>query len=345
MFGYDLGIDLGTSSIVISVVGKGVVLSEPAYVAYDVNKSEMLYAGKRAYYLEGREPVGVSVIQPIKSGNVSNYDLACQMVEYFMNKVLKKNIFKPRIVASVSSDSTDVERRTLISVLISAGARSVCLVEQPLCAAFGAGIDPLNPTGVFVIDVGAGSTDMAVISQGAMSQNETVKIGGDDFDEAIVKYLEFVGDNYELPFLIDSTSGDARVAGARYADEVGLTQRAIYNSINMSAEKSELEALKETDIDSSIILGFNPMNSTVQGKIAMWEDGDDGSYEKGLLEVAADCGIDKFMMDTAVTPLGQGAGIAAKTTFAEKAKRKIKVLKAIIFFNFFIFFPSFYNLF
>ena len=129
MFGYDLGIDLGTSSIVISVVGKGVVLSEPAYVAYDVNKSEMLYAGKRAYYLEGREPVGVSVIQPIKSGNVSNYDLACQMVEYFMNKVLKKNIFKPRIVASVSSDSTDVERRTLISVLISAGARSVCLVE------------------------------------------------------------------------------------------------------------------------------------------------------------------------------------------------------------------------
>ena len=140
------------------------------------------------------------------------------------------------------------------------------------------------------------------------------------FGQAIVKYLEFVGDNYELPFLIDSTSGDARVAGARYADEVGLTQRAIYNSINMSAEKSELEALKETDIDSSIILGFNPMNSTVQGKIAMWEDGDDGSYEKGLLEVAADCGIDKFMMDTAVTPLEQGAGIAAKTTFAEKAK-------------------------
>ena len=129
-------------------------------------------------------------------------------------------------------------------------------------------------------------------------------------EEAIVKYLEFVGDNYELPFLIDSTSGDARVAGARYADEVGLTQRAIYNSINMSAEKSELEALKETDIDSSIILGFNPMNSTVQGKIAMWEDGDDGSYEKGLLEVAEDCGITKFMMDTAVTPLGQGAGIA-----------------------------------
>ena len=139
-------------------------------------------------------------------------------------------------------------------------------------------------------------------------------------EEAIVKYIEYIGDICDKPFLIDSTSGDARVAGAQYADEVGLTERAIYNSINMAADKSELDALAETDISASIILGFNPMNATVDGKMAMWENGDDGAYEKGLLEVAADCGIDKFMMDTAVTPLGQGAGIAAKTTFAEKAK-------------------------
>ncbi|MCQ2976463.1 MAG: tetrahydromethanopterin S-methyltransferase subunit H [archaeon] len=139
-------------------------------------------------------------------------------------------------------------------------------------------------------------------------------------EEAIVKYLDFVGDICDLPMLIDSTSGDARVAGARFVDEVGLTERAIYNSINMAAEKSELEALKESKIDASIILGFNPMNATVPGKIAMWENGDDGAYEKGLLEVAADCGITKFMMDTAVTPLGQGAGVAGRATFAEKAK-------------------------
>lgn len=139
-------------------------------------------------------------------------------------------------------------------------------------------------------------------------------------EEAIVKYIEFVGEKCELPFLIDSTSGDARVAGAQYADEVGLTDRAIYNSINMAADKSELEALKETNIDASILLGFNPMNATVEGKIAMWENGDDGAYEKGLLEVADECGITKFMMDTAVTPLGQGAGIAGRTSFAEKAK-------------------------
>ena len=138
--------------------------------------------------------------------------------------------------------------------------------------------------------------------------------------EALPKYIEYIGEICDAPFLIDSTSGDARVAGAQYADETGLTERAIYNSINMAADKSELDALAETDISASIILGFNPMNATVEGKMAMWEDGDDGAYKKGLLEVAAECGIDRFMMDTAVTPLGQGAGIAARTSFAEKAK-------------------------
>lgn len=189
MFGYDLGIDLGTGSVVISVVGKGVVLDEPAYVAYDTEAEKLLYAGKRAYYLEGREPNGVKVIQPIIAGAVSNYSLAQQMVKYFMNKVLKKNVFKPRVLASIPSTSTDVEKRTLISVLISAGARSVCLVDAPLCAAFGAGVDPTHPSGVFVIDVGSGTTDMAVVTQGSMSQSETVRIAGDNFDEAIVKYM------------------------------------------------------------------------------------------------------------------------------------------------------------
>ncbi len=207
MFGYDLGIDLGTSSIIISVVGKGVVLEEPSYVAYDTRSDKILYAGKRAYYLQGREPNGVSVIQPIADGTVSNYSLACQMVRYFMNKVLKKSIFKPRVVASVPSLSTDVEKRTLISVLITAGARSVCLIEEPLCSAFGAGVDPINPSGVFVINVGAGTTDMAVISQGSMSQIETIKVAGDAIDDAIVKYLR---DTYGL------------LAGIRTAEDIKI---------------------------------------------------------------------------------------------------------------------------
>lgn len=189
MFGYDLGIDLGTSSIVISVPGKGVVVNEPAYVGYDTETEKILYAGRRAYYLEGREPKGVCVIQPIMNGAISNYSVAQQMVQFFINKIIKKSIFKPRVVASVPALATDVERRTLISVIISAGARSVCLVESPLCAAFGAGIDPLQPTGAFVIDIGAGTTDMAVISQGSMSQIDTIDVAGTRFDDEIAKYL------------------------------------------------------------------------------------------------------------------------------------------------------------
>lgn len=195
MFGYDLGIDLGTSSIVISVPDKGVVINEPAYVAYNIDTERILFAGRRAYYLQGREPNGVAVEQPIRDGAISHYDLAQQMLKYFINRVIKKNVFKPRVVASVPALASDLEKRTLISVIITAGARSVCLVEEPLCAAFGAGIDPLQPNGAFVVNIGGGTTDMAIISQGAMSQTETVKIGGNTFDEEIVKYLK---DNHDI---------------------------------------------------------------------------------------------------------------------------------------------------
>ena len=190
MFGYDLGIDLGTSTVVISVPNKGVVLNEPSYVAYDVETEKILYAGRRAYYLQGREPKGVEVVQPITNGVIGNYALCQQMVEFFINRVIKKSVFKPRVVASVPALATDVEKRTLISVLITAGARSVCLVEEPLCAAFGSGVDPIHPNGVFVIDIGGGTSDMAVVSQGSMSQTETVNLAGDAMDAEIVKFLK-----------------------------------------------------------------------------------------------------------------------------------------------------------
>jgi tetrahydromethanopterin S-methyltransferase subunit H len=137
--------------------------------------------------------------------------------------------------------------------------------------------------------------------------------------EAIVKYLEFVGDICDKPFMIDSTSAEAKMAGAKYSDEAGLSERAIYNSINMSSDAAELEAVKESDITASIVLGFNPMEPGVDGKINIWENG--GSVlDKGLLEMSEECGITKPFMDVAITPLGQGAGPAARTSFAVKSK-------------------------
>lgn len=235
MFGYDLGIDLGTGSIVISVVGKGVVLDEPSYVAYDTESEKVIYAGKRAYFLQGREPKGIEVVQPIVNGAVSNYSLACQMVRHFINKVIKKNIFKPRVVASVPSISTDVERRILVSVLITAGAKSVCLIEESLCAAFGSGVDPIAPNGVFVIDIGAGTTDMAVVSQGSISQNETIKIAGDSFDDAIVKYIR---DEYDILIGLRSAEDIKNSIGCAIHRENDVTTIAKGREISTGLPKS-----------------------------------------------------------------------------------------------------------
>jgi tetrahydromethanopterin S-methyltransferase subunit H len=137
--------------------------------------------------------------------------------------------------------------------------------------------------------------------------------------EAMVKYLEFVGDFCDSPFMIDSTSADAKMEGAKYVQEAGLCDRAIYNSLNMSCEADEIEAVKETDIEASIILGFNPMEAGVEGKINIWDNG--GSVmDTGLLDLAESCGITKPFMDVAITPLGQGAGPACRTSFAVKSK-------------------------
>jgi len=137
--------------------------------------------------------------------------------------------------------------------------------------------------------------------------------------EAIVKYLEFVGDVTEAPFMIDSTSAEAKVAGAKYAQEAGLAERAIYNSINMASEQAELDAVAETDISAAIVLGFNPMEAGVEGKINIWENGG-AALDEGLLPMSEACGITKPFMDVAITPLGQGAGPACRTSFAVKSK-------------------------
>ena len=242
MFGYDLGIDLGTSSVVIAVPDKGVVINEPSYVAFDTETEKILYAGRRAYYLQGREPKGVAVAQPIQDGAISNYTLAQQMLAYFVGRVVKKNVFRPRVVASVPALATDVEKRTLISVIVSAGARSVCLVEEPLCAAFGAGIDPIHPSGVLVIDIGGGTTDMAVVSQGSMSQTETVKIAGNDFDEEIMRFMR---EKYDILIGVRTAEEIKRAIGCAVPreEEIKMTAkgRAVEGGMPKTVEISSNE--------------------------------------------------------------------------------------------------------
>ncbi|OWT33233.1 tetrahydromethanopterin S-methyltransferase subunit H [Methanobrevibacter sp. 87.7] len=137
--------------------------------------------------------------------------------------------------------------------------------------------------------------------------------------EAMVSYLEFVVDVSDKPFLIDSTGADAKMAGVDYCQEQGICDRVIYNSLNMSCEADEVAKVKESDIEASIVLGFNPMQSGVEGKIDIWDNGG-SAVDEGIIPMAEDCGITKFFMDVAITPLGQGGGPALRTTFAEKSK-------------------------
>ncbi len=263
MFGFDLGIDLGTSSLVIAMPGKGIVLNEPSYIAYSVEDEKMIYAGKRAYYLQGREPQGVRVAQPLKDGVIGSYKLTEKMLSFFMDKVIGKTIFRPRVVACVPSVTTDVEKRTIISVLINAGARSVCLIEEPLAAAFGSDVDPLQPGGIFVIDVGGGTTDLAVVSGGSMAQTETIKIAGTDFDEEIVKYMRL---KYGMNIGIRTAEEIKKNIGCAYP----RTER-----IYMNAKGSDIKTglPKETEItDMDIYDCLFPLIETIkEGAVTMFE--------------------------------------------------------------------------
>jgi rod shape-determining protein MreB len=191
-FGQDIGIDLGTATILVYVKGKGIVLREPSVVAIDKNTDKMLAVGEEARRMLGRTPGNIVAIRPLRNGVISDYDITEKMLKYFLNKVCGGKIlkiFSPRIVVCVPSGVTEVERRAVIDAAIQAGARKTYLIEEPIAAAIGAGIDISKACGSMIIDIGGGTTDIAVISLGGIVVSTSIKIAGDTFDEAIVRYM------------------------------------------------------------------------------------------------------------------------------------------------------------
>ena len=189
MFSKDIGIDLGTASILVFVQGKGVVLREPSVVAMDKNSGKLLKVGADAQAMLGRTPGNIVAIRPLREGVISDYDMTERMLREFIHKVSSFRIFKPRVVICVPSGITEVEERAVIDAGIQAGARRVYLIEEPLAAAIGAGIDITKPDGHMIVDIGGGTTDIAVISLSGIVESASIKIAGDQFDEAIVKYI------------------------------------------------------------------------------------------------------------------------------------------------------------
>ena len=189
-FGQDIGIDLGTATIIAYVKGKGIVLREPSVVAVDNNTGEVLAVGQEARRMLGRTPGNIVATRTLKDGVISDYTSTEKMLKYFINKVCGKFIFAPRIMICIPSQVTEVEKKAVIDAASLAGARKVYLIEEPIAAAIGAGIDISKPCGNMIVDIGGGTTDIAVISLGGSVVSASIKVAGDKFDEAIVKYIK-----------------------------------------------------------------------------------------------------------------------------------------------------------
>jgi len=190
LFGRDIGIDLGTATVLVFIKGKGIVLREPSVVAMDKNTGRLLKVGEEAQRMLGRTPGNIVAIRPLREGVISDYDMTERMLKEIIRKVTSFSLFKPRLVICVPSGITEVEERAVIDAGLQAGARKVFLIEEPVSAAIGAGLDISRPEGHMVVDVGGGTTDVAVISLSGVVASESIKIAGDGFDEALVKYIK-----------------------------------------------------------------------------------------------------------------------------------------------------------
>lgn len=186
----DIGIDLGTASVLVYVKGKGVILKEPSVVAYDRDTNTIKAIGEEARLMLGRTPGNVVAVRPMRQGVISDYTVTEKMIKYFVQKALGRRSFsKPRISICVPSGVTEVERKAVEEATYAAGAREVRLIEEPVAAAIGAGLDISRPCGNMIVDIGGGTADVAVISLGGTVVNTSIKIAGDNFDEAIVRYV------------------------------------------------------------------------------------------------------------------------------------------------------------
>ena len=188
-FAKDIGIDLGTASVLVYVKGKGVVLNEPSVVAMDKTTGKLLKVGSDAQAMLGRTPGNIIAIRPLREGVISDYDMTERMLKEFIHKVAGFSFFKPRVIICVPSGITEVEERAVIDAGILAGARKVYLIEEPVAAALGAGIDITQPDGHMVVDIGGGTADIAVISLSGVVESASIKIAGDQLNEAVVKYM------------------------------------------------------------------------------------------------------------------------------------------------------------
>ena len=253
MFGFtsnDIGIDLGTASILVYIKGKGVVLKEPSVVAIDRENGKIQAIGEEARLMIGRTPGNIVAVRPLRQGVMSDYTITEKMLKYFIDKSVGKKTFrKPRIAVCIPSGATEVEKKAVEDATYSAGAREVKIIEEPVAAAIGAGIDISKAVGNMIVDIGGGTADIAVISLGGTVVSTSIKIAGDDFDEAIVRYMR---KKHNL-LIGERTAEDIKITiGAAYRRPEVLTMEVkgrnlvtgLPKTIEVNSDET-LEALRE----------------------------------------------------------------------------------------------------
>ena len=247
----DIGIDLGTASVLVYVRGRGVVLKEPSVIALDTDTNTIRAIGEEARMMLGRTPGNIVAIRPLRQGVISDYTTTEKMLKYFIQKAVgRKNFRKPRISVCVPSGVTEVEKKAVEDATYQAGARYVEIIEEPIAAAIGAGIDIGRPCGNMIVDIGGGTTDIAVISLGGAVVSTSIKVTGDDFDEAIVRYMRkkhnlLIGDNTAEDIKIKIGTAFKRPE-IEYLEVTGRNLvTGLPRTVKVSSEETE-EALRDT---------------------------------------------------------------------------------------------------
>ena len=222
MLGTDIAIDLGTSTVKIYLDGKGIILNEPAIIAVNVENDQIVATGKEAYAMVGRTSDKIDVCHPLCNGVISNFYLAQYLISVYLKKINSSRVFMPRVVVSVPCQITEVEKRAVVDAISAAGVRKICLIEEPVAAALGAGVDISKPYGTLVVDIGGGTTDMAVLSLSGIAISRSIKVAGNVFDEAIVKYIRR---KYNL------------IIGQRMAEEAKIDIGCVYPRKDLSKHR------------------------------------------------------------------------------------------------------------
>lgn len=287
MFAKDIGIDLGTANCLVYLRGKGIVLNEPSVVAIQRDTGSILAVGEEAKRMIGRTPGNIIAIRPMKDGVIADFEVTHSMLKYFINKALKtKNIFmKPRVVVCVPAGVTSVEERAVKEAALQAGAKEAHLVEEPMAAAIGAGLPVHEPTGNMIVDIGGGTTDVAIISLGGIVTSRSIRVGGDEMDEAIINYIKRT---YNL-MIGDRTAEEIKInIGSAYLEDTEETYQVRGRDLVTGLPKNI--TISEREVYEAL---QDPVNSILDAiKICL---------EKTPPELAAD------IMDRGIVMAGGGA--------------------------------------